>query len=177
MEKKKAVKVNTSTKRPEVAKKISTIKTFQQEYYTDMYTFQMKPIPEGYFVRIAEEWIDYVKNTPDVLLMSEYRIEKGISQDTFEDWVRKSPTLKEARDFVRGILALRREKGAIARKYDAGMICKVQHLYDIDWKQSEEWRASMKEKIEGPSGSNITVVMERFPNSPLVPEKRKREQE
>lgn len=175
--KKKAVKVNTSTKKDKVVKEPIKIKTFTQEFYTDIYTFQTMPIPEHYFDHIAAEWIDYVKNTDDVLFMGEYRIKKGISRTTFEEWTQRSPNMQIARAFVKEIIAMRREKGALMRKYDAGTVFKMQYKYDSDWKEMEEWRASLKEKVEGPSGSNITVVMERFPNSPLVPEKRKIEQE
>ena len=171
--KKKIVKVNTSIKNVKSTKEPVKIKTFTQEFYTDMYTFQTMPIPMHYFDKLAEEWVDYVKNTDDVLFMGEYPIKKGMTRTTFDEWITRCPNLQRARVFVKDIIAIRREKGALMRKYDAGTVFKMQYKYDSDWKEMEEWRASMKEKVEGSSGSNITVVMERFPNSSLVPEKRK----
>ena len=175
--KKKTIKVNNSTKITKQSKVPITIKTFTQEFYTDMYTFQTLPIPEHYFDRLAEEWIDYVKNNEDVLFMGEYQIKKGVARSTFEEWVQRSPNLQRARAFVKDIIAMRREKGALIRKYDASVVCKTQYKYDHDWKEAEEWRASMKERVENQGSGSITVVMERFPNSPLVPEKRKVEEE
>ncbi len=174
---KKGVKVNNTTKPNNATKETPKIKTFVQEFYTDIYTFQTMPIPNHYFDKVAEEWVNYVKNNDDVLFMGEYRIKKGVAKTTFEEWTQRSANMQIARAFVKEIIAMRREKGALLRKYDASTVFKMQYKYDADWKEMEEWRASMKERVEGASGSNITVVMERFPNSPLVPEKRKIEQE
>lgn len=181
MEKKKrsrkALTVNNSTKRAKQSKETTQIKTYTQEFYQDMYSFQTMPIPEHYFDKLAEEWVDYVKNNDDVLFMGEYHIKKGVAKSTFEEWVQRNPNLQRARAFVREIISMRREKGALTRKYDPTTVFKMQHTYDNAWKEMEEWRASLKEKVENQGSGSITVVMERFPNSPLVPEKRKIEEE
>lgn len=181
MEKKKrarkALTVNNSTKIAKQSKSATPIKTFTQEYYQDMYTFQTMPIPMHYFDKLAEEWVDYVKNNEDVLFMAEYHVKKGVSKTTFEEWVQRSPNLQAARAFVKEIISMRREKGALLRRYDPATVFKMQHTYDAAWKEMEEWRASLKEKSENQGSGNITVVMERFPNSPLVPHKRKTEEE
>lgn len=174
---KKAVKVNTSIKKDKVTNVAKPIKTMEEEFYRDMWSFQVMPVPPSYMEHLAQEWVHYVKNNPDVLLMSQYHEEKGISVSQWDRWVNKNPTLQEAREFVKRMIATRRELGGLMKKYDTGMICKVQQNYDKSWRESEEWRASLREKVEGSASGNITVVMERFPNSPLVPEKRKIEQE
>ena len=69
------------------------------------------------------------------------------------------------------IIGDRREVGGLKKKLDPGMISTTMPHYDQDWKDLAEWRSKLtKDEQEGKG--NVTIVMEKFPNSDLVPEKK-----
>jgi hypothetical protein len=147
------------------------LKTFEEEFYMDMYTFKMCPVPADYKKKCATEWVVMARDE-EVLFLDEYRIKKGIPKTTFDRWIASCVELQEAKEFVRDIIAMRREEGALKNKYNVGMVMRIQHMYCDNWKKSEEWRAALRTKQEGVSNpQRIQVVLEPYPDSPLVPSK------
>ncbi len=147
------------------------LKTYHQEVYLDMYSFTMQPVSAEYKRKCALEWIEMTRDT-EVLLMSEYFIQKGIPKSTWDEWVKKDPDLKEAQSIVRAMIAVRRERGGLKNQYSSNLVTRMQHRYDPDWKEAEEWRSSLSAKNEGNGNQPIQVILERYPDSPLVPPKK-----
>lgn len=148
------------------------IKTYDEEMYQDMFTFVTTPISAEYLKKCAREWIDVTRDNEDILFIHEYRVHKEIPEKTWERWIDRSPELQNARTLVRDIIAMRREKGAIQNKYNGAVITKVQCVYSKEWKETEEWRASLSAKHEESKVAPIQVILERYPDSPLVPMKK-----
>ena len=130
----------------------------------------MMPIDAEYFRKLAVEWKQVATDT-EMLVINEYPLSKGFSLTTFGEWISRSDELKEAQTMVRAIIAIRRERGAMKNEYNSRMVEKMQHYYDPAWRESEEWRASLAAKNQMSVQQPITVVLEAFPNSNLVPKK------
>lgn len=168
-----------TTKRIIPAKKVSRnaslgVKTFEQEFYRDMFTLKMKPIPNDYLLHFALEWVTVTLKDEEMITIEDYLILKGVEQSTVDRWCKRSEELRAAHDYVLMILGNRREKGGLTRKFDAGLIKTTQHLYNIKWKELEEWRANLSAKIAQAHGGdkNFIIEMNTTPNSPLVPPKK-----
>ena len=151
-----------------------TMKTYHQEYFVDLFSGAKIPVTDEYLKKCATEWLGLVQDE-EILMMSTYRLRKRIPNQTWDTWIQRCPELKAARDLVRDMIAERRECGGLKFKYSAPLIMRMQHLYDQDWKESEVWRASLAPKSESIT-QPIQVVLERFPDSPLVPVKKQAEE-
>jgi hypothetical protein len=143
----------------------------ERECYLNVNTFTMIPMVDDYFKKLAIEWIDLAKNT-EMLLMNEFHIQKGFSRAGFDKWIARSSELQEAQSIVRSIIGVRRERGGLKNEYNTNLVAKMQHNYDQDWKNSEEWRANLAVKHQISTQQPITVVLEAFPSSSLVPVKK-----
>ena len=163
---------NNSTSAKKIPKSVVQIKTFEEEYYRDMFTMKLQPVSVDYLLKFALEWVEWVMANDWVITLTAYINTKGVHKNTVDRWIVRCPELKEASDFVRQIIAERRDFGAATRKYSDSWIKHTHPLYDPEFKQLEEWRSSMKEKIAGAGGGKIVVEMSKSPNSDLVPERK-----
>ncbi len=168
----KTRKHSTVGKKPTIIAGVE-VKTFEQEYFMDMFTLKMKPVSYDYKLKFALEWVNVAMADEDMLTLEEFYILKGIDPRTVERWLKTCPELQQAHDFVMCILGVRREKGGLNHKYDSAIVRTSMAIYSVRWKDIEEWRNAMKEKIAGSGSGTIRVVeLERFADSPLVPHKK-----
>lgn len=130
--------------------------------YTCTYSFIQKPANEAFIQRLAEDMLEWARTT-EALKVSEFYSMKGISKRDWGRWVVKWHFLAEAVEATKIILGNRREIGGLKRQYDSGMVRASMRFYDEDWKTIDEEQDN-KETI---------VVMEKMPNSEIVPEKKK----
>jgi hypothetical protein len=141
------------------------------DFYTDMMYFKQVPVAIGFLKRLALDWVEWAK-LDDSLRMSDFYLERNITEKTMHRWMEKHDFMREAHAFVKARIASRRDKGAITRKYDASYIDKHQTQYDADWRKEFEWRAKIGD--EGKEGSGTFILqMVQAPSSPEVPERNK----
>jgi len=167
----KKITKNTTSKKKTTNIARPAIKSMEQEYYRDMFSFTMKPISQEYLLKLALEWVDTVASNEDILVLEEYAILKGIQYPIMHRWMKRCPELQEAHDHVMCILSVRREKGALNNKLNTVMVVKSMAMYNMRWKDIEEWRAQMSEKIAGATGQLI-VEMNKYPETQEVPRKK-----
>lgn len=140
------------------------------EDYRDMQTMEMKPCSSLFLERLAEDMIKWVDESEDNLLISEFFHSRKINMQNLYRWLPKSEVLQEAHAHVMTRLGIRREKGAIKKEYDSAMIRTTMPHYDKVWKDMEEWRSKLKEDKE--EGGTKIVVIEKFPDTKEVPERK-----
>ena len=144
------------------------------DQYRDLFTFRMKPIPESFIERISQELVEWARTNPDALVLSDFFYDHGIGFRVATEWTKNHPILKEAYEDAKRLIGNRREKGAIKKIYEPGMIRTVMNLYHKEWEDLEIWRAELKQKQdEKTQQNNISWLMEKYPNSDLVPEKKR----
>ena len=146
-------------------KKKPTIKTHQEEYHNGFFAYRQKPVHQDYLKLLAQEMLDYFWETEDTYKLTEFYNIKRIHHSTFEGWMERCPELKEAHDLVLQLLGTRREIGAIKGTLNEKTILRSMPMYDVKWRQIEEWYTSMKERlVAGDSGTKI-VVLDNYGNS------------
>lgn len=137
--------------------------------YLDLISFRQKPINPAFIEKLAAEEVAWALNTEDALVFEEFLMLKGIGQSTFYKWLHAHESLAKAHNFAMMVIGVRREKGAINRKFDANIILKSLPIYSESWRNLEEWRSKLTEKA---NAGNVTVIMEQFPSSDEVKEKK-----
>ena len=154
----------------DAANNVTKIKKFDEEY-NDLFTGQGKPINETYIERISIEMTHWALNDKDALKVTQFRLLKGIDRQSWDRWVAKYPILKRAQEEAADAIGNRREIGGLTKKLDSGLVQYSMPHYDQDWKANVEWRSNLKAEQQN-AGTQV-VVIEKFPDSKLVPEKKK----
>ena len=165
---KKTKQRSTVKKKP--TKSENAIKTFEQEYYWDMFSLRQSPVSREYILKFSLEWVDYVCDTEKVITVLAYLNLKRLHEGTVYRWKDRHVELQEAFSFVKQVCADRRDFGAATRQLDAGWIKHTQPLYHTDFKALELWRNEMKEKIA--SAGNFIVEMNKMPETDIVPRRK-----
>jgi hypothetical protein len=142
------------------------------DVYRDIITGLEKPVSDAHIERLASDWIAW-SNKEDSLRVTDFFLEMNIHNGIVYRWLEKFPVLKEAHTLVMQRLASRREKGALTRKYDPNTIERYQPLYDKDYRDIVEWRASLRDKSEDSGGGTIIVNLPPAPMTKEVPERKK----
>lgn len=146
--------------------------------YRDLLTGKQQPVPKSFLDQLAKELISWAINDKDAIILSQFFYERGIPHATFHSWLRTDSDFKNIYETAKRIIGNRRESGAITRKYEAGMIKASMSMYSDDWKELEDYRSEQRQKRDEKTASaNIQWVLEKFPDSKLVPEKKKEENE
>ena len=156
-----------------MSKPITTPKKSPKFYPNgEKYFFLKKrPINDAIIDEYAKDYIEWGLNNDDALRLQDFPLSIGMYPKSFRNLMERHEGLRNAHAVVREAIASRREKGAISRKYDSGMIKPVQAHYADEWKAIGEWNAKLKEKEEESKKQNITVVIDKMPDTDKVPKK------
>jgi hypothetical protein len=152
------------------------LSTDSQNYKFDEY-FDLKHrkncvISERGAELLATQMIAWCEDEEAFTMNQFYRM-KGIQEKTFHRLMAKFPALQDAHDFALAALGDKREIGALKHKYDTGLVGRSMAVYSNAWRWLEEWRGEMRVKAnEVESQQKITVVLDAFPSSELVPERK-----
>jgi hypothetical protein len=129
----------------------------------------IKPTAQ-YLLALAKELVKWVEDDEEAFRIYKFLRLKKIPTNTYYRWKSSNEDLSDAHDFANMVIAERRERGAILRKYDTGAAFALLAKIDPEWKEMLEWKASLNKPDVNKTGS-ITVEMLDFPGSPLVPAK------
>jgi hypothetical protein len=151
--------------------------TYAFTEYFNMHTMTKQVASEQWAIKTAQNMCEWAESE-DALILGEYYAMLGISKPTFMELANKYEILKKAHAYAKSLIAIRREKGMITRKFDSGSISFTMPMYSDDWKEIVEWRSSLKAS-ENKSGDTRVqyVVIPEIPKSDLVAEKKKEENE
>ena len=130
----------------------------------------LKPMSIPMLNKIANELVEWAKNDDKALSISAFHARMDIAPGTWDRWIKNSPVLEEAQEIARLHIGLRRESGAILGKYNAATIMPYMSMFKKEYKDHAEWRASLN-KDQTNQLQNIKVVIERFPETNVVPPK------
>ena len=140
---KKTKSVNHNTQKLQVAKNDA-----DWDEYLSTKSFQMQPATGAFKERLAIELVTWAEENTRAYKMSEFYHMKGILRNTFERWCRTHENLGHAYKLAMEILGNRREKGALEKKLEPGMVKHMMPLYDEDWAKREKDLAQLNEKSD-----------------------------
>lgn len=125
-------------------------------------SFQVNPEQGGYLKRLGYTLIEYAIRNEECLEILDFCIEYKISRKTLYSWVEKDAGLKESFDFFKLILANRKKKGAMTRKYDYNVVRNDLYKYDPEYISSDRYQAQLKQ-AENLSNGNFVIFNDRPP--------------
>ena len=163
---------NTSKKK---ASKKNDYRYFDE--YKDFFTKRWTPVSERFLERLCDDLIDWASDDSKKALTAEkfWQI-KGIPFCRAKEWRDRFPPLKEAYENAKKMIGIRREEGSLLKKFDNSTFFRTALNYSQDFKETSEWDSNLKQKAdEKTQAATIQWVLEKFPNSNLVPEKKKEE--
>jgi hypothetical protein len=144
------------------------IKSYEEEYYFDMFSFRLEPVSHAYIEKFAMEWVDVVSTDESIITLEQFFVLKRVTRDTVKDWLTRSEVLRQAKAYVLMILSVRREVGSITKKYDSTFILRNHAAYDPTFKLIEEWRAKLSADNANALGGTRVIMVEKFENVPTV---------
>lgn len=131
-------------------------------FYPSDFSLREKPVSEAYINRIADEIFKWAEECPDALIIADFLNQHRILQSNFTEWKRKFPQLKYANDFVKSMIAVRREKGMIHRDYDYKATSFMMPNYSKDWKEQFEYQNTVKNNTKQDSKIPDVIFLEKF---------------
>lgn len=163
-----------STKKKDVVKKKSPSSDGPKwaEAYAHCFGLTYKPVTEAFINAFFEDLFKYVTSNEDVLQVESFYLKKGIAVSTYYGWVKKWPQAKKINEICMNICGTRRELGAMKNELNATFISRNLYQYLPQYKESEEWRSSLKEKETEKLANALKIIeIPAFGSSDLVPKK------
>lgn len=84
----------------------------------------------------------------DSVEITDFALEMKMRRMTITDWCHKYPDMRDAYDQAKLMIASRRKKGALVRKYDKEVVFKDIHRYDPEWLEINKYHSDMKKEEE-----------------------------
>lgn len=150
-------KRQNSTKSKEKNKKTTSERPWD-DYFCNI-SFKMKPANETTRENFSFKWVEAARLDGSYINIWDYPVLiAGMHKETVFDWIDKDSNVKNAHRYVRSLCAIRRDKGAAYRELDGSWIAKTMPIYCDDYKNLEEWRAHLSEKIASAGGLKIVEI-------------------
>lgn len=91
----------------------------------------------------------------DSVEITDFAIEVKRRRQTIYEWADKYPDIKRTFDYVKLIIASRRKKGMLTRKFDKDVVFKDLHKYDPEWLDINKYHSDMKKEEDKQSHTFI----------------------
>ncbi len=136
------------------------------EEYWNYDSMRIIPITNATMERLIAEGIKWARTDPDGIKVNQFLDINGIARTTWDDWRKKYDIIKRGNLTILSILGNKRELNMLTRKFDSGSTMRMMTHYDTDWKENEEWRASLTNKADSDGGNVQYIVIPevRVPN-------------
>jgi hypothetical protein len=139
--------------------KLKVVDTYRDIFFND------RPITNIYLDDICNELVLWAKENDEALLLSQYFLEKGLSQSTVDKWSRDFPKFKQAKETAKNFIANRREIKALNNKINTAVYLRTHYLYDDNWWKMSERLAKIKANAENPNkDTKYTVIVDSYKN-------------
>jgi hypothetical protein len=130
---------------------------------------------------LASKLIKEAEST-DLLRIESFHLRHGISVEAWQAMCGLFEELKDALFLAKNLIGDRRLKLGLEKKYDANLASYALHQYHPDWRAAEDYHDARKTKIAAdssgkPGNTEIHVHMDQIPNSGIVPDKKKDDNE
>lgn len=140
------------------------------EHYC-LFEMRLVPKPVSDIKKIAKDLIHWADTEPKTYKITQFLKKYRLHTEAFYRWCKRVPELDDARKYALGRIGERREIGALEKELDSAMVRSTMAHYDTDHRKLMEWEASLKAKEEEKK-NNVTVILEKYPESNMVPEKK-----
>lgn len=146
------------------------------EEYQHFFTGKKIPVSIKFINQLCLDLVKWAYRDETALTAGSFWLIKSIPFRTGRSWREKYPQLKQAYEDAKQIIGIRREEGSLLRKFDNATFFRTAANYSEDFRDTAVFQSELKAKQEEKGKASITVVLDKFPDSKLVPEKPKDEE-
>lgn len=143
------------------SKKAKEVIDFTGKFSDDFFRIRKTPYSDASLDRLARQMIAWVLHSPDNVVFQEFLVMKQMQYKVLADFMRRSESLRAAKEFAMMVIGVNREKGAIFKRLDGNVIKQMQHRYDPEWKEAEKYHNDLKIQV-AESEVPDTVIIEKF---------------
>ena len=129
--------------------------------YYDLFFFKQKPIPYAFLERLAEQLIAWSQKDTSLRIESFY-MDGGICERDYYRFLERCEELREAHEVAIRRIAVRRDQGALTKKFDASWAARTQAAFDSEYRKARQFEASLQKDNE--DKVQRVVVLEKMPN-------------
>ena len=116
-------KATKKEKKSPIRKKKPKLEDFKWvTQYKDFMLQKMMPVSEMAMQRIAHDLVQWAINDKKALKISQFFLKLGIPPDTFYDWIKNYPVMKDAHSVAMQAIGDRREIAALHKNLDTNMV-------------------------------------------------------
>ena len=162
----KTIKTTTNTGK----EKKKTWSHFDDYFNTTLYAYV--PISEHGLEILGVEFVNWARDDEDALIIEDFFNLRGVPDRALRKWLERSEKFQMIYESGKRFISSRREKGALRRGLAEGMVMRSMPKFDRSWKELEEWRSGLRTKEQAAGKGDIKVIMESFPSTNIVPEKK-----
>ena len=163
---------NRSTKSSDISIDKAETSKFWEKFQMQ-YGFGKKPVSDDFLNDLAKQLVEWCQRE-DALTINKFCEMIGIARSTYDSWTKRETKLKQAHEFAKMCISNRMMEGAIY--LNKGMrenaVSHLLPLYSDEYREASHLRASLRAQDNTGEKQNITVEMNQFPGSNLVPEKK-----
>lgn len=139
--------------------------------YLNVHSGKKEPISEAGLERMGTDFVKW-STLDDSIVLEDFFRERGIPEMTYRYWKKQNELFRLRYETAKGNVGSRREKGALKRSYSERMVLTSMPKFDKSWSELEEWRSGLRSKEQAAGKGDIKVVMESYPKTDVVPEKK-----
>lgn len=125
------------------------------------------PEKDSYRKRLAFTLLEWAAQETS-LEITEFALEMKMRRQTLNDWAAKYPDFKEAYDFAKLMIGVRRRKGALTRKFDKDVVHRDEHVYDPERHEVNVYHNNLKKDIQNDNTTKV-IVLSQLDTGELVP--------
>lgn len=164
------------TKRKKIAKdstqpvEVAKLPSHYDEYYNTL-AYQMAPANDQFRVRVAIKLTEWAKNLQEPHTIEDFIDTQGINSDTYYEWIKRCPELKEAHAFARRRLSNLRLRKGTTGEWNWSACRWALPFLDPQYLEYEKQLESVKQADSKGSAGTTYIVVDKIPDSELVPKR------
>ena len=135
----------------------------------DWVDFRITPTPLNKIIQIGKDLVEWATTSADATKIRKFFRGRGIDYDTIGRWRKRCPEFDRYYRFSLDAIGDRREDAAYNKLASEGLVKGTMAIYDPDYKELLAWQSTLTKDDD--KNRDIRVVLQAYPNSPLVPEK------
>jgi hypothetical protein len=137
--------------------------------YISIFTGKKEIINCDTIDRLTADLMNLAQTCDGIKDVSTYIKERKIPKNTYRDWLKKFPLLKEAHDELLQAIGNKREEEALMNKMNTIIAAKSFPYYLERYKDLEEWRSKLAAKDLVNASGSVTVITQGIPDTKIVP--------
>ena len=127
----------------------------------------LQPDKDMFRKRLALTLLEWAQQDSS-LEIGDFAIEMKMRRTTLYEWAQKYPDFKEAYDFAKLMIGVRRRKGALTRKFDKDVVHRDEHVYDPERHEVNVYHNNLKKDIQNDNTTKV-IVLSQLDTGELVP--------